>query len=312
MIEQKEIDQLINSFSYSPGSLNPSLNYLLARYFLSKKEFKKALPHLDLVIRSKKDKRLYEAFVEVALKIGKLSFAKKVLEEILEEKKDSGAFMNLGKIYLFENRFDQAIKCFKDALQKDPQNKEVLFLLGFSYLNLAQISSSSFDQEFVLMAKQNLQKSFGLGFLSGHKSFCEALALLNENIFVEALLKLKEKFTYLVKERKKEVFKNLDDFEKLLFLFFLDEQKIQRDSLEKIIFEYENSVENEGSSTKVHRRLGIAYLLFLKVLLGEGKRNLEIACKLDPKFEKAKTNLRILNEAEKDFNFLYSNLEFGL
>jgi len=84
MIEQKKIDQLMNSSAFVPESLNPNLNYLLARYFLSRKDYTTGLLHLELAALSKKDKRLYQALLILALKTGKLNLAKTTFEKILK------------------------------------------------------------------------------------------------------------------------------------------------------------------------------------------------------------------------------------
>jgi len=271
-----------------------------------------SLPYLDHVIRSQKVKKFYEAYVEAALQTENLSLAKTTLECMIKGKKDCDALFSLGKIYLFENRFEEAEKCFEEVLRSHPEDRETLFLSGFSYLSLAQKASPNFDQGLVSKAKENLEKSFNLGFLPRHRISGETLAFLNDGRYKDALMKLKENLSYLLKVHKNDLFENLDDFEKLLLLFFLDETKIEKDSVEKTISEYENLAGRENTPTRIQRRLGIAYLLFLKVLFREGQRNLKVACELDPKFRKAKANLKILNEVEERLNLLYSNLELGL
>ncbi|KPL04032.1 MAG: hypothetical protein AMJ90_02345 [candidate division Zixibacteria bacterium SM23_73_2] len=312
MIEQKKIDQLMNSSAFVPESLNPNLNYLLARYFLSRKDYTTGLLHLELAALSKKDKRLYQALLILALKTGKLNLAKTTFEKILKEKRDFDALINLGKIHLFENQFQKGESCLKEVIGKEPENSEVLFLLGYLYLNLACTHSPNLDQGFISKTKTNLEKSSALGFLSGDKDFTEALKLLRDGKYQNARVKLKEKFDHLLTAEDKRIFRYLEDFERLLLLFFLDQTKVEKNDVEKIVSGYESLIEGESSPPELKKRLGIAYLLFLKILLREGKKNLEIACALDPKFKKAKYNLKVLNDAESRFNFLYSDLELVL
>lgn len=96
----------------------------------------------------------YFTLSEIYLKQNKKKDAKEILEDLLEvDNKNGRAYLEIGKIFVLEKKYQEAIKQFQKALQYLKDNVELHYQIGRAYFELKDFEKSK--QEFKIVHNMN-------------------------------------------------------------------------------------------------------------------------------------------------------------
>ena len=232
----------------------------------------------------------------------RLSQAYETISGLLNKKLSYPDLFNLiGLIMLEKKQFINALQYFQQALKKNPAYTEV-------YLNLAEallrrlnvIISNKNDEEFkktVDFLKVILKKIEKVGNIEDRGVVNQLMLALNKSGIKKAL-------TILHEYRDRRYFRRIPPevigYEFYLRLRYSDEEM----SLE-VINSYENQIANELKKNPDYPDLwnyvALIHLMQCRFFFLKGLENFREATRINPNFEKAKNNLRLVENDGREF-----------
>jgi tetratricopeptide (TPR) repeat protein len=120
--------------------------YQKALYFIDKKEYEKALPYLEIAIKTDILLLKENVYVNIGFCYGNLGNHVKAIEAykhaIHSNPEYASAYYNLGTAYNSLGLYEDAIEACKQAIRIDPDFANAHLNLGFSYLQIGDKSSA--------------------------------------------------------------------------------------------------------------------------------------------------------------------------
>ena len=120
-----------------------------ALYFTNKGEYAKALPYLEIAIKTDISSLKAGAYFQIGVCYGKLKSYEKAIEAFkqairfdLNNTIANYAYHNLGRDYIMLAYYEKAIEAFKQAIRIDPDFAEAHNYLGFTYLLIGDRNSA--------------------------------------------------------------------------------------------------------------------------------------------------------------------------
>ena len=120
-----------------------------ALYFTNKGEYAKALPYLEIAIKTDISSLKAGAYFQIGVCYGKLKSYEKAIEAFkqairfdLNNTIANYAYHNLGRDYIMLAYYAEAIEAFKQAIRIDPDFAEAHNYLGFTYLLIGDRNSA--------------------------------------------------------------------------------------------------------------------------------------------------------------------------
>jgi tetratricopeptide (TPR) repeat protein len=292
----------------STEALPAQANYLLALYYYSKDEYKRSLEEILKAIE-KEDQRwdIYQHLVYLGKKSENLKIVYEKLNSGLSKYPDNHNLCSyLGLAYLLDGKISEAIDEFQKSISLNSDWAFSHFLLGISYLEC--ICSSNLEKEkgslLVSLVEQEFSKAKEVDKSIQAKGFKEGVDSLGQSNYQQALKEFKQTL-----EKILEIDLVFGTFEKLALYHFVAPEMVDYEMIQQAIRELDQRIEKQ-ENPQTHNRLGVAYLLFLKLLLKEAKNCFEEAKLIAPKFQKPLRNLKFLNEEEEEFSNLFEFLKF--
>ena len=294
------------------GRLAPSLsgqaNYLLALYYYSRDKYKKSLEEILIAIEKEEQRwDLYEHLVSLGKKSQNLKAVYEKLNSSLNKHPDNSHLHScLGLAYLLDGKLSEAIEEFQNSVNLNSDLALPHFLLGVGYLEC--ICSSDLEREkgslLLSLVEQEFSKAKEEDESIQTKGFEEGMSLLSQSKYQQALREFKQALNEILRAELA-----FGSFEELSLYNFLAPQMVDYEMVQKAIRELDQRMEKQ-KSLSAHNRLGMAYLLFLKLLFQEAKSCFEQASKIAPRFQKPLRNLKFLEEQEEEFSNLFEFLRF--
>ncbi|MCJ7507385.1 MAG: tetratricopeptide repeat protein [candidate division Zixibacteria bacterium] len=292
----------------SAKDLPAQAGYLLALYCYSKNKHEQSLEELLKAIQ-KEDQRwdLYQHLVYLGKKSENLKAVYERLNSSMEKYADNhNLHFCLGMAYLLDKKISEAIDEFQKAISLNPDLPLSHFLLGISYLEC--ICASNLEKEksslLISLVDQEFSKAKECDKSIQVKRFEEGVSLLGQGKYQQALKEFKQ-----VLEEILEADLVFGAFEKLALYHFIAPEIVDYEMVQQAIQELDQRMEDR-ENPHAHNRLGVAYLLFLKLLFREAENCFEQARQISPKFQKPLRNLKFLKEEEEEFSNLFEFLRF--
>ena len=120
--------------------------YQKASYFIDKEEYEKALPCLEIAIKTDKLSLQKNAHIKIGFCYGKLDNHTKAIEAYTQairiNPEYTNAYINLGFAYAQLGLHEDGIETYKKAIRIDPKNAKPHFGLGSSYFKIGDKSSA--------------------------------------------------------------------------------------------------------------------------------------------------------------------------
>jgi tetratricopeptide (TPR) repeat protein len=292
----------------SAKDLPAQADHLLSLYYYSKNNYEQSLEELLKAIQ-KEDQRwdLYQHLVHLGKKSENLKVVYDKLNSSLDKYADNhNLHSSLGMAYLLDEKISEAIDEFQKAISLNPDLPLSHFLLGISYLEC--ICASSLEREksslLISLVDQEFSKAKECDKSIQGKRFEEGVGLLSQGKYQQALKGFKQ-----ILEEILEVDLVFGVFENLALCHFIAPEMVDYEMVQQAIQELDQRMEVR-ENPHAHNRLGVAYLLFLKLLFREAESCFEQARQINPKFQKPLRNLKFLKEEEKEFSNLFEFLRF--
>jgi len=132
LFEPEEKDKKDSDYAYEA--------YDKALYFIDKEEYEKALPCLEIVIKTNISSLKALAYFQIGYCYSKLGFYKDAIEAFKQairiDPDDADARYNLGVAYSGLGLYREAIEAYKQAIRIDPDNTNAHDNLGVAYVQL--------------------------------------------------------------------------------------------------------------------------------------------------------------------------------
>ena len=286
-----------------------AVNSFLATHFESQEEFEKAFSEMVLAIeKDPQNKNLYEKMAWIAHRAQRLDRAKELIESAFSKHpEDYRISRALGLTYLLKREYPLAIKSLEKSLKLKTDEGVTHFLLGYSFLTLLDRNESSSDSGSDLLnsIQDEFHKAGEMDFFKDDSDFQEGREFLNKGVLARSLEKMG-----LVLGKIKELQAEPASFSCLALSFLMDDRDIDQSQVEHTIDELKKRCEQKKKYPKINNHLGICLLIFWRNLLLQAQNQLGLAVKKDAKFQKAKTNLTILENSGKKISTLLQELGF--
>lgn len=108
-----------------------------AFYFIDKREYEKALPYLEIAIKTDISSLKAWAYFQSGYCYGKLNSYAKAIEAYKQavriDPDDADTYYNLGNVYFALDNHSKAIEVYKQAIRIDPDDAETHYNLGIAY-----------------------------------------------------------------------------------------------------------------------------------------------------------------------------------
>jgi len=129
LFEPEEKDKKDSDYAYEA--------YDKALYFIDKEEYEKALPYLEIVIKTDISLLKARAYIQIGCCYDKLGFYKDAIEAFKQairiDPDDAIAHYNLGVAYSQLGFYKDAVEAFKQAIRIDPDYAKAHYNLGCAY-----------------------------------------------------------------------------------------------------------------------------------------------------------------------------------
>ncbi len=129
LFEQEEKDKKDSDYAYEA--------YDKALYFMDKREYKKALPYLEIAIKTDISSLKAWAYFGIGYCYGELKSHAKAIEAYIQairiDPDYAAAYCNLGIIYYNLGLYKDAIEAYKQAIRIDPDDANSHYNLGLAY-----------------------------------------------------------------------------------------------------------------------------------------------------------------------------------
>lgn len=288
-------------------NLPPQANYLLALYYHSKDEYGKSLEEILKAIE-KEDQRwdLYQHLAYLGKKAQDLKIAYQRIKSSLEKHKDShNLILCLGLCYLLEGKTSEAIEEFQKAVSLNSDFGLAYFFLGMAYLECICSSDVGKEKDSLLtsLVHQEFSKAKENKVIQS-SSFKKGTGFLKQDKYQKALKEFKQTLEEVLSADF--VF---GTFEQITLYHFIAPELVDYEMTQKAIRELDQRIEKQNY-LQAYNRLGVAYLVFLRLLLKEAENCFVQAKTLAPKFQKPSRNLKFLQQEEKEFSNLFEFLRF--
>lgn len=286
-----------------------AVNSFLATHFESQEELEKAFSQMVLAIKKDpQNKNLYEKMVWIAHRAQRLDQAKELIESAFSKHpEDYGISRALGLTYLLKREYPLAIKSLEKSLKLKTDEGVTHFLLGYSFLTLLDKNENSPNSGSDLLnsIQDEFHKAGEMSFFKGDSDFREGKEFLNKGILARSLEKMG-----LALGKIKELQVEPASFSYLALSFLMDDREIDQNQVERTIDDLKKRCEQKKEYPKIDNHLGLCLLIFWRSLLLQAQNQLGLAVKKDAKFQKAKTNLMILENSGKKISMLLQELRF--
>lgn len=291
-----------------PGKeLPPQANYLLMLYYYSKGEYRQGLEELVKAIKKEGQRwDFYQDLVYLGKKAKDFKPVYSELELAMDKHKDNHNLHSyLGLAYLLDKKLSEAIDQFQKAISLNDDLGMTHFYLGIAYLECICASNPDKEKNSLLnsLAHQEFSKANESKCVCSDK-FASGINLLGQSKHQPAL----EEFKHILEEEL-SVDLVFGRFEEVVLSFFMAPQTVNYERIQQAIEELDKRTVQPGDM-RVSNRLGIAYLLFFKLLFSEAKNCFEQARTIAPKFHEPTRNLKFLKDEEKEFSSLFEFLRF--
>lgn len=139
----KRTENLANTYFWSPHS-KAILFDEISQYYYDKNLFNKALELMEKAYHYEANERFLYSLGVINNELGNKDYAIAIFEKL----KYSGYMkyninLFLGNIYFEKKRYDEAEKCYVEALNINPQNEDIAFNLGFIYYSSNKLNEAS-------------------------------------------------------------------------------------------------------------------------------------------------------------------------
>ena len=152
--------------------------YKKASYFINNEEYEKALPCLEIAIKTDKLLLQKNAHIKIGFCYGKLDNHTKAIEAYTQairiSPEDASIYYNLGTAYNSLSLYKDAIRTYTQAIRINPEYTNAYINLGFAYAQLALHEDGIENyKKAIRIDPNNAKPHFGLGssyFKIGDKS----------------------------------------------------------------------------------------------------------------------------------------------
>lgn len=301
---------LISAWSYKIAeNCQPAVNSFLATHFETQEEFEKAFSQMVLTIKKDPQNRnLYEKMVWIAHRAQRLDQGKELIESGLSKHpEDYRINRALGLTCLLNSEYPLAIKSLEKSLQLKTDEGVTHFLLGCSFCRLLDKNENPLDSGSDLLnsIQDEFHKAGEMDFFKDDPDFLEGKEYLDKGVFARSLEKMG-----LALVKIKELQAEPVSFSYLALSFLMDDREIDQNQVEYTIDDLKKRCEQKKKYPKINNHLGLCLLIFWRSLLLHAQNQLGLAVKKDAKFQKAKTNLTILENSGKKISTLLQELRF--
>lgn len=104
--------------------------------------FEKAKKCFQIICKNKTDNSALNYLACCDIQLGYLDEAKKILDDLIKRTEWERPLFNLGRVYLIQNNFTDAKKCFEQAVLKNPNNGDCYFYLGLYYYKTGNLAKA--------------------------------------------------------------------------------------------------------------------------------------------------------------------------
>lgn len=305
-----ELDSLFEISEILMQQDDDSPNEKIGLVFLHMRIFDKAEIHFKRVISLNPER--FSSYIYLArcyFMQGRTSLAYKSVTELLNRKVDYADLHNLmGLILMEKKRYVNAFKYFQLALKKNPSYTEVYLNLTVAILlRIQALKEESKDDEIektINFLKVVLKKVERVGGLADRQLVNKLLTILkNEGIKKALSILHKYKEDNYVRKMPAEIV----GYEFFLRLRYLNEELTEEvlDSFEEKIA---NELERNSNFPDLWNYLALIHLMQCRLFFLKGLGNFKESTRINPNFEKAQKNLRLVENDGREFLTLINAL----
>jgi len=308
-MQKEKISQIRVWSEKNSRTCDSSLNSLLATFFENLRKFHEAFSQMDLALaKNPQNGNLYQKIVWIAYQAKRLDEAEELLQSSsARHPEDYRISRAAGLAQLLKGENALAVKNLQKSLELKKDEEVTHFLLGYSLLGLAEKNMRNTDSgsDPLGSIQDELQKAGEMPFFKEDSDFQEGKELLNKGGFPRSLDKME-----LVLRRVRELQVEPASFSCLALSFVADEDGIDQNEVDCTIAELKKKCEQGKEYPEINNHLGLCFLILWRSLFSQAQNQLGLAVKKDAKFQKARTNLEIVQSSDRRISALVKELKF--
>lgn len=303
---QSIIEEIDSLFEISEKIMNenlPAAHEKLGQVFLYSHIFDKAERHFQRALDQESTR--YSSYVYLA-RVYYMQKSYHPAYEILEKLRQQGIkypdlFNLLGLVMLAKSNFRQAMIYFKEALKKNPGYIE-------AYYNLAETILTRLTS--LLRTNAETEHKQSLGFLRAILKKVEQNGDIDDRMHSAQVLKALQtmdasKALQLMRERREQQFLRKVPPEVIGYKFFLrllySETEMSKSAMESYERQISESLQQNPAFPDLWHYLALIHLMQCRQHFLDGLDNFREATRINPQFEKALKNLRLVENDGREF-----------
>ena len=297
----KALQDLIRLSQETEKSSDLEVKYKLGLAFFNKGMLKEAILELKRALSMANEKASILNSLGLVLALDdRLSESIVILQQAKDLKPTyPDIHNNLGMAYLRVGNYPEAQASFEQALKLNPSYAQASFNLALTLVTqLAFKAEAKQNKSILSKIDQHMAMAIEFDKDFNNEPYRLAKKYLSDNQFAEAREALEEARNLLVWRKRNE-----DYYEFYLRLKY-SEKGVTQKATEQYIAKIEEVLKKYPAYEDIHNDLGIAYLIQCKFLFNKAINEFNQALDINPKYEQAIRNIKLVENEGKGFILL--------